>query len=263
MTEGVSQVPVEYTKEDYLKAEKAQIRATNKLGTAEKVLKQAGRNYLTKESEKMKAGVAKARLMDSARDQAQAEDSKRAAEAAKTIRSPYMTTEPVAGMPQTETAMPPDQNPENIEVTANAVESQTVTVQNIGQMIASGRSKISDEQILVAMRTLPLAELQTYQLGSGSNLLHSAAIHDRVEVAKYLIDEVGLDINALGGGFFRLTPLMLAARGAKQDIFHFLLSRGARVDIKDRKGRTASYWASQDNKRRRLQSQEISGRDGI
>jgi ankyrin repeat protein len=53
--------------------------------------------------------------------------------------------------------------------------------------------------------------------------------------------ELGNDVNASNA--MGLTPLLGAANRGSNDIIEYLVSKGARVDVKDREGRTALRWA--------------------
>jgi ankyrin len=53
--------------------------------------------------------------------------------------------------------------------------------------------------------------------------------------------ELGADVNA--SNWMGLTPLLGAANRGSNDIIEFLVSKGARLDVKDREGRTPVRWA--------------------
>jgi ankyrin repeat protein len=53
--------------------------------------------------------------------------------------------------------------------------------------------------------------------------------------------ELGADINAANS--MGLTALLGAANRGSNDVIEFLASKGARLDVKDREGRTAQRWA--------------------
>ena len=53
--------------------------------------------------------------------------------------------------------------------------------------------------------------------------------------------ELGMDVNAANA--MGLTPLMGAANRNSDSIIQFLVSKGARLDVKDKEGRTAHKWA--------------------
>ena len=71
---------------------------------------------------------------------------------------------------------------------------------------------------------------QTYDEGQNSLL----------EAVK-LCHELGMDVNATNS--MGLTALMGAANRGSDSIIEFLVSKGARVDAKDKEGRTAFNWA--------------------
>jgi uncharacterized protein len=53
--------------------------------------------------------------------------------------------------------------------------------------------------------------------------------------------ELGADVNASNS--MGLTPLLGAANRGSNDVIEYLVSKGARLDVKDREGRTALRWA--------------------
>ena len=63
---------------------------------------------------------------------------------------------------------------------------------------------------------------------------------DYVEAVK-LCHELGNDVNAINT--MGLTALMGAANRGSDDIIKFLVEKGARLDVKDKEGRTALTWA--------------------
>ncbi|XP_045882814.1 transient receptor potential cation channel subfamily A member 1 isoform X1 [Meles meles] len=70
--------------------------------------------------------------------------------------------------------------------------------------------------------------------GNHETLLHRASLFDHHELAGYLIS-VGADINSTDSE--GRSPLILATASASWNIVNLLLSKGARVDIKDHLGR--------------------------
>ncbi|XP_006139856.1 transient receptor potential cation channel subfamily A member 1 [Tupaia chinensis] len=70
--------------------------------------------------------------------------------------------------------------------------------------------------------------------GNQETLLHRASLFDHHELADYLIS-VGADINSTDAE--GRSPLILATTSASWNIVNLLLSKGARVDIKDHFGR--------------------------
>ncbi|KAM8784412.1 transient receptor potential cation channel subfamily A member 1 [Rhynchonycteris naso] len=70
--------------------------------------------------------------------------------------------------------------------------------------------------------------------GNQETLLHRASLFDHHELADYLIS-VGADINSTDSE--GRSPLLLATASASWNIVNLLLSKGARVDIKDHLGR--------------------------
>lgn len=70
--------------------------------------------------------------------------------------------------------------------------------------------------------------------GNQETLLHRASLFDHHELAEYLIS-VGADINSTDAE--GRSPLLLATASGSWNIVNLLLSKGARVDIKDHLGR--------------------------
>jgi ankyrin repeat protein len=64
-----------------------------------------------------------------------------------------------------------------------------------------------------------------------------------IESVKKFI-EYGADVNEMSNG---MTPLMIAARYNKTEIIKVLISKGARLDLKDEKGFTALKYAELSN----------------
>jgi ankyrin repeat protein len=62
----------------------------------------------------------------------------------------------------------------------------------------------------------------------------------RLEAVK-LCHDLGMDVNAINS--MGLTALMGAANRGSDDIIQFLVDHGARLDVKDKEGRTALAWA--------------------
>src|SRR5678815_420009 len=65
-------------------------------------------------------------------------------------------------------------------------------------------------------------------------------IRDRLEAVQLCVD-LGLDVNAINS--MGLTAMHGAANRGSDDIIRFLVSKGARVDGKDKEGRTPLAWA--------------------
>ena len=62
----------------------------------------------------------------------------------------------------------------------------------------------------------------------------------RLEAVK-LCHELGIDVNAVNS--MGLTALKGAANRGSDDIIRFLVEKGAKLDVKDKEGRTALAWA--------------------
>lgn len=76
--------------------------------------------------------------------------------------------------------------------------------------------------------------LASTPLNDNITLLHWAAINNRIEVAKYLINK-GAHIDAIGGAL-KATPLNWAIRDGKLEMVVFLLSHHAQPSIVDGEG---------------------------
>ncbi|KAI6187781.1 Palmitoyltransferase [Aphelenchoides besseyi] len=75
------------------------------------------------------------------------------------------------------------------------------------------------------------------------SLLHWAAINNRVELAKLLIER-GAEVNAIGG-VLTSTPLHWAARHGHANMIALLVQNGANAEIRDGEGFTALHIAAQ------------------
>jgi ankyrin repeat protein len=73
-------------------------------------------------------------------------------------------------------------------------------------------------------------------LNSNITLLHWAAINNRIEIARYLINK-GVEIDAFGGEL-NSTPLQWAIRDGKLQMVVFLLSQQAQPSLFDGEGKT-------------------------
>lgn len=72
----------------------------------------------------------------------------------------------------------------------------------------------------------------------GEQLLHDAARRNLVEMAKFLIETIGVSVNVVGRQ--GMTPIQFAARSGKMEMIHFLLDqKGIDVSIADERGQTA------------------------
>ena len=75
--------------------------------------------------------------------------------------------------------------------------------------------------------------------------LHYAAEHNKVGLAKYLLDR-GAKIEARDSE--QLTPLHLAAMRNSQAVAELLLDRGAKIDARDENQWTPLHWAARNNR---------------
>lgn len=78
--------------------------------------------------------------------------------------------------------------------------------------------------------------------GKGWTLLHCACSRNRVDVARHLVEVVGLDIEAWDM-MYSLTPLQLALRDGALDAVEYLRSQGADIYAKAMFGRTVLHIA--------------------
>ena len=62
-----------------------------------------------------------------------------------------------------------------------------------------------------------------------------------LEAVKLCADELGMDVNAVNS--MGLTAMHGAANRGSDDIIRFLAARGAKLDVKDKEGRTPLTWA--------------------
>ncbi|KAM0892094.1 hypothetical protein ACQ4PT_025984 [Festuca glaucescens] len=80
----------------------------------------------------------------------------------------------------------------------------------------------------------------------GVNVLHVAASVGHLEVCKYLVEELGGDVNAPGCGAVTLgvTPFMTAAQSGDVPTFKYFLDHGGDLLKADGKGRTVLHHAA-------------------
>ena len=64
--------------------------------------------------------------------------------------------------------------------------------------------------------------------GGDTTPLYEAVNGGHLDIVKFLVDEVGVDVEK---GFYGFTPLYAAAKNSYVDIFKFLLSKGANIEI--------------------------------
>ncbi|KAL8548069.1 hypothetical protein ACS0TY_007400 [Phlomoides rotata] len=76
---------------------------------------------------------------------------------------------------------------------------------------------------------------------SGLRALNAAGL-GRLEMCKFLVEEVGVDVDVKSDKGD--TPLILAAKEGKVDIAKYLISRGADITMTDCTGFTALHWAA-------------------
>lgn len=81
--------------------------------------------------------------------------------------------------------------------------------------------------------------------GRGSTPLHHSCMYNRLDIVKYLLDEVGVDVNQPGEQGF--TPLHIAAKFNYPQLGEELLARGARMDLLTREEKTARDLAAARN----------------
>uniref|UniRef100_A0ACD5VFD8 Uncharacterized protein n=1 Tax=Avena sativa TaxID=4498 RepID=A0ACD5VFD8_AVESA len=81
---------------------------------------------------------------------------------------------------------------------------------------------------------------------NGVNVLHLAASAGHLEVCKYLVEELGGDVNASGCGDVALgaTPLMTAAQSGDVPTVKYLIDHGGDLMKADDKGRTVLHHAA-------------------
>ncbi|KAL8530382.1 hypothetical protein ACS0TY_007425 [Phlomoides rotata] len=94
------------------------------------------------------------------------------------------------------------------------------------------RGEIGDERKFRRM-----CDSETTSLGC--NVLHVAALMGEFDKCKFLVDEVGVDLDVQTNTGD--TPLLIATKGGKVDIAKYLVSRGADITMTDSMGFTALH----------------------
>jgi hypothetical protein len=89
--------------------------------------------------------------------------------------------------------------------------------------------------------------------GRGSTPFHHACMYNRVEIVRYLLDELKVDVNQPGEQGF--TPLHIATKFGYPRLAEELLARGARVDLLTREEKTARDLTTARNERSHTQHQ--------
>ncbi|KAL8530387.1 hypothetical protein ACS0TY_007430 [Phlomoides rotata] len=85
-----------------------------------------------------------------------------------------------------------------------------------------------------------MCNLETDTLGY--NALHIAAVEDEFLTCKFLIEEVGVDVNVQSDKGD--TPLLLAVQYENVNIAKYLISHGAEITTTNYRGLTALHWAT-------------------
>jgi palmitoyltransferase ZDHHC13/17 len=80
----------------------------------------------------------------------------------------------------------------------------------------------------------------------GNTALHWASYNDELDVARYLVDEAGADIDAVNRTESH-TPLHHAVVGGSERVAVFLVNQGANVFASDRRGANALHYAAQNS----------------
>ncbi|CAF2411056.1 unnamed protein product [Rotaria sp. Silwood2] len=96
------------------------------------------------------------------------------------------------------------------------------------------------DRVVELIETNP--QLVTASLDDKITLLHWAAINNRIDIAKYLINK-GAKVDAIGGAL-NSTPLYWAIRDGKLEMTVFLLSCGAQTSLVDGEGFSCIHIAS-------------------
>ncbi|XP_044335090.1 poly [ADP-ribose] polymerase tankyrase-1 isoform X1 [Triticum aestivum] len=87
----------------------------------------------------------------------------------------------------------------------------------------------------------------SFDMGYGLGVLHIAAAEGHLEVCKYLVEELGGDVNAPAPGvvdFAGVTPFMLSAQSGDVSTVKYLLDHGGDLTKSDAKGRTVLHHAA-------------------
>ncbi|XP_037430009.1 ankyrin-1-like [Triticum dicoccoides] len=80
--------------------------------------------------------------------------------------------------------------------------------------------------------------------------LHEAAGKGRLETCKYLVEQIGFDINVDANNDSGMTPLACAVSHGKSIAAKYLLDKGANPDKQDNKGFTPLHYATKEGKDR-------------
>ncbi|KAG9416815.1 hypothetical protein AC1031_001205 [Aphanomyces cochlioides] len=107
----------------------------------------------------------------------------------------------------------------------------------------TGRLDIVEKFFLVESTTKLLSLHDKNPLEGRRTLLHSAAWHGHVHIAKYLL-RLGAEVDAVDTIHSKTTPLIEAARAGHMEMCQLLLTHGAVLTHQDAHGDTALHWAA-------------------
>lgn len=99
-----------------------------------------------------------------------------------------------------------------------------------------------DDENIIKKANIKLLDLKEYK--TGNSYLHKAILNNVYQLVVYLVHK-GVNINSQN--IIGETPMHIAIKKGFKDIISFLLNKGAILDIEDKNGRNAVYYADVRN----------------
>lgn len=110
--------------------------------------------------------------------------------------------------------------------------------------IAASTSTVEMVRLLVRTGAEPGTVDPKYEESVLYSALGRSDDHERKKIIRYLVEEVGVDVNAPGGKYGYPLVRVVADTFWNNSLLKYLLHKGARPDTADSLGRTAMHWAA-------------------